>query len=444
MTSYESVRREIERKSREVGDKLASYISDDGRLALVKAPPGSGKTHLLLELAAHSRRSLKLRVAIACQTNTQADDMCVRFARDYPGLAVVRFAAADAPPLAFGRGVQWLTLTKDLPAGPCVVVSTTAKWGLVEIHFPFDILLIDEAWQMAWKDFMLMGQVAGRFVLIGDPGQIPPVVRIPVNRWETSPCPPHRPAPEVILARPELAPLILELPATRRLPHDAAQLVQAFYDFSFGSFSGPGERAVLTGSKGRGRLDKGLRLLEEGSTFGITVPTPDCGPPMEKDEDLAALAVEVVKALIAVDPQLRRDGKTEPITAECIGVAATHRVMTTAIDLSLPKRLRGVVRVDTPERWQGLERPLMIVIHPLSGVVRPSEFDLETGRMCVMISRHQGGLIVLSRDHIADTLDQFIPSATQAVGRPDVTGRGHDVHRRFWASLSEQGRIIRL
>ena len=70
MSSYEAIRQEIERRSRDVRDELASYISDDGRLALVKAPPGSGKTHLLLELAAHARRSLGLRVAIACQTNT--------------------------------------------------------------------------------------------------------------------------------------------------------------------------------------------------------------------------------------------------------------------------------------------------------------------------------------------------------------------------------------
>ena len=38
------------------------------------------------------------------------------------------------------------------------------------------MLFVEEAWQMAWADFMLLGQVAPRFVLIGDPGQIPPVV----------------------------------------------------------------------------------------------------------------------------------------------------------------------------------------------------------------------------------------------------------------------------
>src|SRR5205823_2037804 len=111
-----------------------------------------------------------------------------------------------------------------------------------------------------------------------------------------------------------------------------------------------------------------------------------------------------------------------------IGVAATHRAMNSAILKALHRSLRSEVRVDTPERWQGLERKVMIVIHPLSGVVHPSSFDLETGRLCVMASRHQSGLVLLSRNHVPDTLEAHIPRAEQAVGRPDITGRGHERH----------------
>ena len=46
---------------------------------------------------------------------------------------------------------------------------------------------------------MTLSAVAPRFVLVGDPGQIPPVVAIDVARWQTSRRPPHAPAPEVIL-----------------------------------------------------------------------------------------------------------------------------------------------------------------------------------------------------------------------------------------------------
>jgi superfamily I DNA and/or RNA helicase len=107
----------------------------------------------------------------------------------------------------------------------------------------------------------------------------------------------------------------------------------------------------------------------------------------------------------------------------------------------LPPELKGV-RVDTPERWQGLERELMIMVHPLSGVVDPSSFDLETGRLCVMASRHRGGLVVVSRDHVGESLEEVTPSADQAVGQPDVNGRGHARHLGFWNGIEEAGRFV--
>jgi len=82
------------------------------------------------------------------------------------------------------------------------------------------------------------------------------------------------------------------------------------------------------------------------------------------------------------------------------------------------------------------------MVHPLSGVVTPSDFDLETGRLCVMASRHQAGLIILTRDHLSETLEDFLPRAEQAVGRPDVAGRGHDRNLRFWRELEKTNRIV--
>src|SRR5690606_5035492 len=118
-----------------------------------------------------------------------------------------------------------------------------------------------------------------------------------------------------------------------------------------------------------------------------------------------------------------------------IGITASHRIVNAAIRHKLPARLRSDVVVDTPERWQGLERPVMIAVHPLSGVVHPSAFDLETGRLCVMASRHRAGLVLVTRDHLRSTLETHIPAAEQAIGRPDVTGRGHAQHLGFWERL---------
>ena len=58
--------RDIERDVKGMGDT---------GLVVVKAPPGAGKTYLLLRLLAVLTRH---RVAVACFTNAQADDICAR------------------------------------------------------------------------------------------------------------------------------------------------------------------------------------------------------------------------------------------------------------------------------------------------------------------------------------------------------------------------------
>ena len=84
----------------------------------------------------------------------------------------------------------------------------------------------------------------------------------------------------------------------------------------------------------------------------------------------------------------------------------------------------------------------MIIVHPLSGVIEPSAFDLETGRLCVMASRHRAGLLVVSRDHLGETLERYLPAAEQAPGRPDVVGKGHSRNLEFWGALQASGTIV--
>jgi hypothetical protein len=341
-----------------------------------------------------------------------------------------------------GRSVEWKTSTKELPTGKCIVVATTAKWSLIDVLFPFDVVFIEEAWQMGWADFMLLGQVAERFVLIGDPGQIPPVVSVDVLRWETSSRPPHIAAPRVILSDPRLRPEQWQLPATRRLPYDAAALVRQFYDFEFGAIAQPGERSILATVSGKSAIDIVIDTLAQNSVAALTIPTPDEGPPLNSDAELAKQAAALVQRLLNRNARVRIAGKTMPLEPEHVGMCSTHRVMNSELALSLPRSLRGKVIVDTPERWQGLERPVMILVHPLSGVLRPSSFDLETGRLCVMASRHTAGAVVLARDHVTETLEGCIPSATQPVGRPDVSGRGLFDNLSFWSSLKEKGQLF--
>jgi hypothetical protein len=188
-------------------------------------------------------------------------------------------------------------------------------------------------------------------------------------------------------------------------------------------------------------VDGAIDLLGRGSVAGLVLPTPQAGPPLELDDDVAASAVRVVERMLERQVEVYLDGKKTTLRPEDIGLCATHHIMNAQLDLRLPKRLRDIVRVDSPERWQGLERKVMVIVHPMSGVTHPSDFDLETGRLCVMASRHQVGLVVVGRDHILETLEEHLPSAQQAVGRPDVAGRGHKQNLGFWTALLNAGRI---
>jgi hypothetical protein len=433
-----NIRKQIQSVIEDTHQQLISHVVDGGRIAVVKAPPGSGKTYLLMKVVQAAK---KMRVAIATQTRSQADDICERLISQFK-ITPIRFAAASSARVSTNYPV--VTDKDDLPSGPCVVVATSAKWGMIAPPRPFDVLFVDEAWQLSWADFMLLGHIAGRFVLIGDPGQIPPVVTIDTGRWETAPRAPHHPAPDLVRRQKPRDLLNLDLPATRRLPCDTVEYIRPFYDFQFASWAEPGERAILVSGRSKDGIDAAIDRLTTGSVVALTLPTPDEGPPLEEDHEVAAVAGQVAQRLLSRGTNVLMDGKRKDLEAHEVGLCATHRVMNAAMELKLPAGLRRKVKVDTPERWQGLERAVMVVAHPLSGVVQPSAFDLETGRLCVMASRHKAGLIIVTRDHIGHTLDEHMPSADQPVGRPDVSGRGHQQNRQFWETLIKNERLVEL
>lgn len=437
---------DVELRIDEVRRALLEAVLSNEPLTIVKAPPGSGKTRLTLDAAALLLDE-KARVAIVAQTNSQADDICRRFVEDF-GANVVRFhSGTGLRPSGLPDGVQLVSKSAWLPTGPIVAVGTSAKWGLTGIPAArFDWLLVDEAWQLSYADFMLMQKVAPRFVMVGDPGQILPVVSIDASRWEVADTPPHRPAPQILIEQHEQTqPRVLELPATWRLPPDSALVVNEFYDFKFESAVGPGERSFSIGQReGKSEYDPVIEMLESGSMVGVTLPTPEGGPPLEEDREVAVAAAELVRRILSSDVTLRIDGEDRALEAADIGMVATHRVMNTRMREALPPPVASEIMVDTTERWQGLQRPIMIAIHPVSGVTDPGVFDLETQRLCVMASRHQIGLIIVTRDHLPRTLHELTPSATQHPGRPDASGDGREKHEQFWGDLERAGRVVAL
>lgn len=422
--------------------ELLAHVERRAPLVILRAPPGSGKTYASTYALALSVRQGR-RVAVATFTNAQADELAARLAKRFPSVCVVRWVKSGGESEADCSGARVVDDSKDIPAGPCVVVATATKWAMSKPP-TFDALFVDEAWQITWADFTLLGKLAPTFVLVGDPGQIEPVVTTDVARWETSRRPPHRAAPDVLLADGGTAPVLLSLPVTSRLPYDSARLVQRFYDFEFDSWCDEGERSLSLSKRAGGAkgdaIDAALESLGSGSVTALTLPTPDEGP-SEDDPDLALTVADLVRrALARGATAVDREG-ARVLAPEHIGVVATHRAMNARIALALGE-LAGRVKVDTPERWQGLERELMVAVHPLSGTRDLSGFGLTTGRLCVMASRHKYGLVLVSRDHVGDTLRACVPPADHRLGTEDDAGRGLARHEGVWQWLVERGRVV--
>jgi hypothetical protein len=422
---------------------LFEAVVEGEPLVIVKAPPGSGKTRVIVEATA-LLESRGMRVAIAGQTNSQANDICRRVVEDF-GIEVTRFASSGNPPSEEEVGGATIVTDKgDLPSGRCVVVSTASKWGFTEPSEPFDWLLVDEAWQLAYVGFMMLDQIAPRFVMVGDPGQIAPVITVDTARWATAPFPPHVAVPDLLIDAEGVDPAVLELPASFRLPEDSVRAVVGFYDFPFEAWVRPGDRSISFESAGADSpADAVLDNLEKGSIVGATLSTPPEGPPLESDLELADAATNIASRMLERRGQLLIDGEKRELEAADIGFCATHRLMNARIRDRLPENLKDCM-VDTAERWQGLERPIMIIIHPVSGTVSPTTFDLQTERLCVMASRHKVGLVVLTRDHLEDTLNRLLPLADQHVGLPDVTGSGLARQKSFWAAIRGADRVTHL
>ncbi len=127
-----------------------------------------------------------------------------------------------------------------------------------------------------------------------------------------------------------------------------------------------------------------------------------------------------------------------------IVVAGAHVSQVNRIRERLPLDLSEVF-VETSDRFQGLERPVMLIYLPLSGRADASVFHLDAGRLCVMASRHRIVCFLVCRAGIEDLLLRYAPSGDRVLGLDEDTEfNGWQAHLTIARRLRERDRIIRL
>src|SRR5690606_5614120 len=406
----------------EAAARVVAAVLDDlsggHRGVVVDSPPGAGKSTLVVRAAEHLVDAGE-RLMIVAQTNEQVDDLVDRLARRRPDLPLGRLSASGYLPservLAHPKA-RVAQKADDLAEHP-VVIATAAKWAtLADGSWPWAI--VDEAYQMR-SDMLL--RIAPRFeraLFVGDPGQLDPFSTVEVDRWTGLSWDPMQSAVAVLLRHnPDLPQH--QLPVSWRLPATAAPVVsEAFYPFApFVSGSAVGDRSLTfrTRAIGGGAVD---RVLETAAETGWALYQLPARHTLRTDaEAVAACASLAVRLLERGAVASSADGGTsgstgsvasaveEVLTPSRIAIGTAHRDQAAAIRRAVAGTVAEGVTVDTANRLQGREYDVTIVLHPLSGRRDATAFHLESGRLCVLTSRHRHACVVVARAGIQELLD---------------------------------------
>lgn len=442
-------------------------LSGERRGVCVDAPPGAGKSTLAVAATRHLADSDR-PVMIVSQTNEQADDLVDRLAQDCPGLSLARLHKSEyTPPARVLRHGTRIALGSDAQAleSAQAIVATAAKWAYAKRIDP-RWAIIDEVYQMRSDALLLLAGRFDRALFVGDPGQLDPFSAYETEQWAGSDWNPLDNAMDVTLRNnPDLP--VHRLPVSWRLPASAIPLVSpAFYPgHGFGSGTGPGERALVLGdaaagvgggaAAGGGAGGAALagaaeEAVDRAAATGWSYLELPARHTIRTDEQIATAIAHVVVGLLRRSALAVSERAPEgaAVTAERIAVGTAHRDQRQAVKRAL-RRLGGhvaeAVTVDTANTLQGREFDVTVCWHPLSGRVDVSRFHLETGRLCVLLSRHRHACIVVGRSGVQEILDAQPGGGGPArLGVPPKFPDGWFAHQTVLARLRRSEHLVRV
>lgn len=424
---------------------LHDTLHGAARGVVVDSPPGAGKSTLVVRAALELAEAGRPLMVVA-QTNAQVDDLVLRLAEKSPDLPVGRLHSSDSDP--YDKALDALDHVRksakaaDL-AGLPVVISTAAKWAHVKGVEPWQHAIVDEAYQMRSDALLAVAGLFERALFVGDPGQLDPFSIVGAEQWAGLSYDPSGSAVTTLLAHnPDLPQH--RLPVSWRLPASAAPLVSdAFYPYTpFRSGTNSGDRGLTLSVPSDGSGPD--RVIDEAAESGWgLLQLPARHTPRTDPEAVRAVALIVRRLLDRGGAATsERSPDPTPLTADRVAVGTAHRDQAAAVRAALAELAVTDVVVDTANRLQGREYDVTVVLHPLSGRPDATAFHLETGRLCVLTSRHRHACIVVCREGVTDLLDDYPSTEPVQLGTlvkfPDGWEANHAVlahlakHRVTW------------
>lgn len=435
---------------------------------LLRAAAGAGKSVALVQMVGEALANPNcLRVAVTAFANKQVIPLARRLGSAYGTAAVCLFVSAKwrtKLPEGIDDDCTVVTKSRDIPEGVRVVLGVSHKFKVfgemdrmrtrlgvgANGERIFDVLFVDEAWQLPLHLFNGVEGFAPVTVGVGDVGQLPPIDPSE-NPWRGDPgYNPYRAWPtayenlDTTFAR--------DLPAVWRPTAEQLPLWRAFYgDWDrLDCVAAPGDRtielrplpepaqsvwnAVATGQPTLLEVDGLpdaeaadidqplldhletllLPLLEEGFTIVESGYDNDGEPDGERRTTSAAPAGDPLVVILATRNQAVDD-------AEELVDRLTEK-------LDLPD---GVLLASTVDSWQGQTNRITIALHPLSGADKLDDFNSAFGRLAVTCTRATHGLLVLARAGLDDLLDGAAARPGTPFGEPGTRTLPRQTHQRI-------------
>lgn len=344
------------------------------RLIAVDSPPGAGKTTLIIDLVRHLLHRTELTLVVACPTKRGMFDMAER-------LVAAIGVEEDSPKVVFSHNFM------KGPTGTvanafdnrCVIVRTVASCANTPPET--DILIVDEAFQSTFASVYNAAGKAQQILMVGDPGQIGPVNRVPSQFWDTSRVSPASRAPEGFAAFEGIVRMNLDL--TYRVGQTTVDVIAPMYDFEFTS-----------GRPDRWMLDPFGARMPEIETVQIPVVEGRANQPLMKA--IAQQAVDYIGRTV-VDGHDEDGNPIESVIGEHdIAIVVAHNDQAQIIGAYVNSLLgrddlaagEHRIYIGTADRAQGGQWKAVIAMDPIVGHDQAGSHQLAAGRLCVMLSRH--------------------------------------------------------
>lgn len=462
--------------SRELADVL-SGASPVERI-LLKAAAGAGKSHVLKRLVAeaYAHPACKRAVVVAF-TNKQVRPLAVSLGKLLGRDGVCLLVSAQQwgeVPQEVSDAATVVTRTSDIPDTACVIVATCSRLGAPnEIsrlrdrlgagnngEAPFDVMFVDEAWQIPHHLFDRVTKAAPKWVAVGDVGQLPPL-EIGENPWRgDAGYNPYRAWPTDY--DDDAHTWARELPAVWRPSVGHLGLWRAFYPEwdRLDCVAALGDRVLNLGS-----MDGPITEIWGQVSTGVPTLLEVDGLPEPEAADIDGPLLEFVEALLgeffSAGPSLETQEYGSDGTP--IGTFAVARpggdhenplvaILATrnqAVDDAAEVVVRLREKYDLTERdivsstvdsYQGQTNGITVAIHPLNGAAELDTFNSAFGRLAVTCTRATHGLLMVARPGLDELLAQARARPGTPFGEPGNRQLPRQTHQRILATFA-RGRI---